>query len=156
MSKTKTLKYLLVGDSGVGKTTLLMRYCDDTFQYEYLSTIGVDFKIKPIMMDGTAINLNIWDTAGQERFRNITRSFYKGADGILLLYSLTDYDSFAHIEKWIEQIQEAGTPHTVMMLVAAKCDVKERRVSWEEGKALADKYDIPFIEVSAKNNTNVQ
>ena len=100
-SKSSTLKYLVVGDSGVGKTSLLVRYCDDTFQTEYLTTIGVDFKIKRIDYQGQSITLNIWDTAGQERFRNITKSFYKGAHGIVLTYSITDPNSYAHIEKWV-------------------------------------------------------
>lgn len=100
-SKSSTLKYLVVGDSGVGKTSLLVRYCDDTFQTEYLTTIGVDFKIKRIEYNGQPITLNIWDTAGQERFRNITKSFYKGAHGIVLTYSITDPNSYLHIEKWV-------------------------------------------------------
>jgi len=99
--KNITLKYLVVGDSGVGKTSLLVRYCEDSFQSDYLSTIGVDFKIKRIELEGCQVTLNIWDTAGQERFRNITKSFYKGAHGIVLTYSITDPNSFAHIESWI-------------------------------------------------------
>lgn len=103
--KNITLKYLVVGDSGVGKTSLLVRYCEDTFQSDYLSTIGVDFKIKRIELEGCQVTLNIWDTAGQERFRNITKSFYKGAHGIVLVYSITDPESFEHIEKWVDQIR---------------------------------------------------
>lgn len=104
-SKNNTLKYLVVGDSGVGKTSLLVRYCENTFQTDYLSTIGVDFKIKRIDCKGHPLTLNIWDTAGQERFKNITKSFYKGAHGIVLTYSITDPNSYAHIEKWVEQIK---------------------------------------------------
>ena len=95
--KIITLKYLVVGDSGVGKTSLLVRYCEDTFQADYLSTIWVDFKIKRVEINGSQVTLNIWDTAGQERFRNITKSFYKGAHGIILTYSITDATSFSHI-----------------------------------------------------------
>jgi small GTP-binding protein len=91
------LKYLVVGDSGVGKTSILVRYCEDNFQTDYLSTIGVDFKIKRIELNNHQVTLNIWDTAGQERFRNITKSFYKGAHGIVLAYSIIDNNSFAHI-----------------------------------------------------------
>lgn len=103
--KSVTLKYLVVGDSGVGKTSLLVRYCEDTFQTDYLSTIGVDFKIKRADHNGCQVTLNIWDTAGQERFRNITKSFYKGAHGIILAYSITDPNSYAHIENWVDQIR---------------------------------------------------
>jgi Ras-related protein Rab-1A len=96
-SKNITLKYLVVGDSGVGKTSLLVRYCEDSFQTDYLSTIGVDFKIKRMELNHNQVTLNIWDTAGQERFRNITKSFYKGAHGIILTFSITDPASFNHI-----------------------------------------------------------
>ena len=95
--KAQTLKYLVIGDSGVGKTSLLVRYCDECFQNEHLSTIGVDFKSKSIEIDGSSINLNIWDTAGQEKFRNITKSFYKGAHGIVVVYSIADPTSFGHV-----------------------------------------------------------
>ena len=95
--KNITLKYLVVGDSGVGKTSLLVRYCEDSFQSDYLSTIGVDFKIRRIEVNQNQITLNIWDTAGQERFRNITKSFYKGSHGIILTFSITDPLSFNHI-----------------------------------------------------------
>lgn len=88
--KTETLKFLIVGDSGVGKTSLLMRYCEDKFHTDFLSTIGVDFKIKKIETENHQITLNIWDTAGQERFRNITKAFYKGAHGVVLVYSIID------------------------------------------------------------------
>lgn len=88
--KSETLKFLIVGDSGVGKTSLLMRYCEDKFNTDFLSTIGVDFKVKKIETDTHLITLNIWDTAGQERFRNITKTFYKGAHGVILVYSIID------------------------------------------------------------------
>ncbi len=123
--KSQTLKYLVVGDSGVGKTSLLVRYCDDTFQTDYLSTIGVDFKIKRIQYEGQPITLNIWDTAGQERFRNITKSFYKGAHGIVLTYSIIDALSYQHIEKWVQQIKEAGNDEIIMILVASKADLED-------------------------------
>ena len=103
--KTITLKYIVIGDSGVGKTNLLVRYCEDAFHSDYLSTIGVDFKIKRIQHAGQSVTLNIWDTAGQERFRNITKSFYKGAHGIVLSYSITDPVSYQHISSWVDQIR---------------------------------------------------
>lgn len=141
--KVVTVKYLVVGDSGVGKTSLLVRYCEDAFQTEYLSTIGVDFKIKRMELEGSQVTLNIWDTAGQERFRNITKSFYKGAHGIVLTYSITDPISFNHIESWVDQIREAGKAEIDMILVAAKGDLEaERKVSHKQGFALAEKYGI--------------
>ena len=107
-SQAVTLKYLVVGDSGVGKTCMLIRYCEESFQSDYLSTIGVDFKIKRIQVGETQATLNIWDTAGQERFRNITKSFYKGAHGIILAYAINDPVSFNHVESWIDQIRDNG------------------------------------------------
>lgn len=103
--ETLTFKYLVIGDSGVGKTCILMRYCEDTFQSDLLSTVGVDFKIRRIQLDGKEICLNIWDTAGQERFKNITKSFYKNAHGIVVTYSIDSMNSFNHVENWIEQIR---------------------------------------------------
>jgi small GTP-binding protein len=151
-----TLKYLVVGDSGVGKTSLLVRYCEDNFQTDYLSTIGVDFKIKRMEFAGCQVTLNIWDTAGQERFRNITKSFYKGAHGIILTYSITEPSSFAHIENWVDQIREVGNPDTDMILVASKADLEmDRKVPRKQGETLAEKYGIPFIETSAKADTNI-
>ena len=154
--KNITLKYLVVGNSGVGKTSLLVRYCEDSFQADYLSTIGVDFKIKRIELNGTQITLNIWDTAGQERFRNIPKSFYKGAHGIILTYSITDPVSLNHIESWIDQIKEVGNAETDMILVGSKADMEsERKVSRKQGEQLADKYGISFVETSAKDDSNI-
>lgn len=155
-AKSVTLKYLVVGDSGVGKTSLLVRYCEDSFQTDYLSTIGVDFKIKRMELNHNQVTLNIWDTAGQERFRNITKSFYKGAHGIILAFSITDPVSFNHIESWIDQIKEVGNADTDMILVGAKSDLEsDRKVSRKQAETLADKYSIQYVEVSAKEDTNI-
>lgn len=104
-SKPVSLKYLVVGDSGVGKTSLLMKYCEDVFQTDHLSTIGVDFKVKKTKVKDIPLTLNIWDTAGQERFRNITKSFYKGAHGIVIAFAMNDATSFQHVENWIANIK---------------------------------------------------
>lgn len=137
-AKSITLKYLVVGDSGVGKTSILVRYCEDSFQTDYLSTIGVDFKIKRMELNANQVTLNIWDTAGQERFRNITKSFYKGAHGIILTFSITDPVSFNHIETWIDQIKEVGNADTDMILVGSKADLEsDRKVSRKQAEALA-------------------
>ena len=116
----------------------------------------MDFKIKRVEVDGVAATLNIWDTAGQERFRNITKSFYKGAHGIVLVYSITDPESFEHIERWIDQIKESGSFDTEMILVGSKSDLKtDRKVSYEAASELAGKYNVKLIEVSAKENRNI-
>lgn len=105
MKKEQTLKFLIVGDSGVGKTSLLMRYTEDKFHTDFLSTIGVDFKVKKIETQTHFITLNIWDTAGQERFRNITKTFYKGSQGVILVYAINDRNGFNRIENWIHQVK---------------------------------------------------
>lgn len=137
-AKSVTLKYVVVGDSGVGKTSLLVRYFQDSFQADYMNAIGVEFKIKRIEANNCQITLYIQDTAGQERFRNITKSFYKGAHGIILTYSITDPVSFNHIERWIDQIKEVSNAETDMILVATKADLyTQRKVTRKQGQSLA-------------------
>jgi Ras-related protein Rab-8A len=143
---------------GVGKTCLLLRYANDSFSPTFITTIGIDFKIKNIELDGKRIKLQIWDTAGQERFRTITTSYFRGAQGILLVYDCTDRGSFNSIRNWVGQIQQHADVHVNKILIANKCDMTDDRVvSTEEGQALADEYDPPmqFFETSAKQNINV-
>lgn len=116
-------KIILVGDSGVGKTNLLTKYCDDQFQDSYVATIGVDFKLKMVRVEKTMIKLQIWDTAGQERFRNITQTYFKGAAGIILAYEITKRQTFQNISTWIKQIQASSDEDTVKILVGTKIDL---------------------------------
>mmetsp|Transcript_49208 Transcript_49208/g.71860 ORF Transcript_49208/g.71860 Transcript_49208/m.71860 type:complete len:109 (+) Transcript_49208:102-428(+) len=97
-------KLLLIGDSGVGKSCLLLRFADDTYTESYISTIGVDFKIRTITQDSKTVKLQIWDTAGQERFRTITSSYYRGAHGIIVVYDVTDMESFNNVKQWLHEI----------------------------------------------------
>jgi len=151
------IKLLMIGDSGVGKTCLLLRYANDSFSPTFITTIGIDFKIKNIDIDGTKIKLQIWDTAGQERFRTITTSYFRGAQGILLVYDVTDRRSFESIRNWISQIQQHADVHVNKILVGNKCDMlDEKVVSTEEGEKLAKEFNMPFWECSAKNNINVE
>ena len=150
------IKLLMIGDSGVGKTCLLLRYANDSFSPTFITTIGIDFKIKNVDIDGTRIKLQIWDTAGQERFRTITTSYFRGAQGILLVYDVTDRRSFESIRNWISQIQQHADVHVNKILVGNKCDMKDEKVvSTQEGENLAKEFGIPFAEVSAKNDINV-
>lgn len=151
------IKLLMIGDSGVGKTCLLLRYANDSFSPTFITTIGIDFKIKNIDVDGKRIKLQIWDTAGQERFRTITTSYFRGAQGILLVYDVTDRRSFESIRNWISQIQQHADVHVNKILVGNKCDMlHEKVVSTEEGQKLAKEFGIDFWECSAKNDINVE
>ena len=120
-------KVITIGDSGVGKTNLLTKFCDGVFKDSYVATIGVDFKLKTINVDDAKVKLQIWDTAGQERFRNITQTYYKGAAGIILAYAVNNKQSFKNIGSWIKQI-ESNTAETVSkILIATKCDMENER-----------------------------
>lgn len=151
------IKLLMIGDSGVGKTCLLLRYANDSFSPTFITTIGIDFKIKNIEIDNKRVKLQIWDTAGQERFRTITTSYFRGAQGIVLVYDVTDRRSFESIRNWISQIQQHADVHVNKILVGNKCDMlDEKVVSTEEGKKLAEEFNMQFWETSAKNDVNVE
>lgn len=150
-------KLLLIGNSAVGKSSILLRFSDNIFNESFLPTIGVDFKIKTCQMQGKTIKLQIWDTAGQERFKTITSSYYKGANGIILTYDITDKQSFHDIDNWLEEVEKFAKPNVVKLLVGNKCDLENaRQVSQEEGKELADKMGVQFLETSAKNSINIE
>ncbi|CAL9081296.1 unnamed protein product [Musa textilis] len=183
-------KLLLIGDSGVGKSCLLLRFAvrskhvfclimiktlemcilvtclqieaplffiDDSYLESYISTIGVDFKIRTVEQDGKTIKLQIWDTAGQERFRTITSSYYRGAHGIIVVYDVTDQESFNNVKQWLNEIDRYASDSVNKLLVGNKCDLTANKVvSHETAKAFADEIGIPFMETSAKNATNVE
>ncbi len=141
---------------GVGKSCLLLRFCDDSFTPSFISTIGIDFKIRTIDLDGKRIKMQIWDTAGQERFRTITTAYYRGAMGIMLVYDVTDERSFNNIRNWIRNIEQFANDGVNKILIGNKCDDSERRVvDRERGAALAREYGLKFLETSAKNKINV-
>jgi len=151
------IKLLMIGDSGVGKTCLLLRYANDSFSPTFITTIGIDFKIKNVEIDSKRIKLQIWDTAGQERFRTIATSYFRGAQGILLVYDVTDRRSFESIRNWVSQIQQHADVHVNKILIGNKCDMlDEKVVSTEEGQKLAKEFGIDFWEASAKNDINVE
>ncbi|XP_052766627.1 ras-related protein Rab-1A [Mya arenaria] len=150
-------KLLLIGDSGVGKSCLLLRFADDTYTESYISTIGVDFKIRTIELDGKTIKLQIWDTAGQERFRTITSSYYRGAHGIIVVYDVTDQESFNNVKQWLHEIERYASENVNKLLVGNKCDLTTKKVvDYTTAKEFADSIGIPFLETSAKNATNVE
>jgi len=151
------LKLVLIGNSGVGKTCLLMKFADGTFTENYVSTIGVDFRVKMLNVDGKKVKLQIWDTAGQERFRTICSSYYRGANGIVIVYDTTDQESFNNVPVgWAPEVEKNAPADVVKLIVGTKIDLQDQRVvSSEEGKELSDKCGARFLETSAKNGQGV-
>jgi len=148
-------KLLIIGESGVGKTCLLLQFTEGSFTTNHLTTIGIDFKIKVINLEEKQIKLQIWDTAGQERFRTITKTYYRGAHGIILTYDVTDENSFKNVRNWVKQIEQNAQNNVCKVLVGNKCDREDRKVSYEEGAKLAKEFNMQFFETSAKSNYNV-
>ena len=158
MYEDTVYKVLLLGDSSVGKTCFLLRYCDRTFQEAHLSTIGLDYRLKTMTLKNNKnIKLQIWDTAGQDRFRALTKNYYKGANGIILIYDISTTQTFENVKVWINQIKEEANANVIIYLVGNKIDLPKdkRTVSEEEGQKLADEYKFLFKEASAKEGTNV-
>jgi Ras-related protein Rab-1A len=150
-------KLLLIGDSGAGKSCLLLRFADDTYTESYISTIGVDFKSRTIKLDGKTIKLQIWDTAGQERFGKIDSSFYRGAHGIIVVFDVTDQESFDNVKQWLHEIDRYAPSNVKKMLVANKCDLASKRaVPTEQAAAFAESLGVEYLETSAKSALNVE
>lgn len=149
-------KILVIGDSGVGKSCLLMRFIDDKFTESFISTIGVDFKIRTMNVHGKIVRLQIWDTAGQERFRSISATYYRNAHGIILVYDVNWMESFLHIDQWLKEVERNAGARVSRLLVGNKCDLEgKRQVDYELAKNFADDIGVSFVETSAKNDTNV-
>ena len=150
-------KILLLGDSSVGKTCILTRYADNTFQEEHMATIGLDFKIKSVNLDnGKTIKVQIWDTAGQDRFKSITKNYYKGAHGIILIYDVTKRKTFDNLKNWIDTIKEEVSDKVSVILIGNKIDnIDNRVVTTQEGQGIANEYNLPFYEASAKTGDNI-
>ncbi|XP_046577638.1 ras-related protein Rab-37-like isoform X1 [Haliotis rubra] len=151
-------KVMLIGDSGVGKTCLLVRFKDGTFlSGSFISTVGIDFRNKVVDVEGTKVKLQIWDTAGQERFRSITHAYYRDAHALLLLYDVTNKASFDNIRAWLAEINEYAQEDVVIMLLGNKADIAgERVIRREDGERLAKEYGVAFMETSAKTGMNVE
>ncbi|XP_062603440.1 ras-related protein Rab-1A-like [Saccostrea cucullata] len=157
MDSDYVFKILLIGDSGVGKSSLMLKFTDESFTETYISTIGVDFKIRTLEIDGKTVRLQIWDTAGQERFKTITTAYYRNADGILVVYDITDKESFQNVSKWLEDVENYSNKRVYKVLVGNKADLQPKRVvNYTEAKNFADQHNIPVIETSAKTSNNVE
>ena len=152
-----TFKILTIGESGVGKTCILRRFVENKFLKNHLATIGIDFKTKTLTINNQEIKLKIWDTAGQERFRNITTQYYKGADGIVLVYDVTDEASYDKIRDWMEQILSNTQQEEIgLVLMGNKCDMEPRNVTEEMGKKMAEELKIDYYETSALNGQGIK
>ena len=149
-------KVLLLGNSDVGKSSLILRYVDQVWSDTFVPTIGVDFKVKTLELQNKQIKMQIWDTAGQERFRNVISSYFRGAHGILLIYDVTNRDSFKNLESWLIEIEQNSSENVLKVLIGNKNDlVDDKEIKTEEGQAFANRNGMQFIETSAKENTNV-
>jgi Ras-related protein Rab-1A len=149
-------KLIVIGDTNTGKSCLLERFTDDTYISDFISTIGVDFKVKTINIDDKIIKTQIWDTAGQCRFRSITNSYYRGAHGIIISFDITNKISFKNIEQWIRNVKDFGSDNSIKLIIGTKSDlIEERQVSKEEIDTLVNELNINYIETSAKENNNI-
>lgn len=156
MSYAYLFKYIIIGDTGVGKSCLLLQFTDKRFKADHDLTIGVDFGARLVTIDHKQIKLQIWDTAGQDSFRSITRSYYRGASGALLVYDVSRRDTFNHLSRWLEEARQNASPNMAIMLIGNKCDLERREVSFEEGAQFARENGLIFRETSAKTAQNVE
>ncbi len=158
MDKSNTLvKVILVGNPGVGKTSLVQKYVYDKFTLSYISTIGIDFNVKYLTIRDKNYKLQIWDTAGQERFKSIVSSYYRGVQIAIIVYDVTQRASFQAVKNWIADIEKHRSPTDTLIIgiVGNKTDLPQRRVTYEEGRKLADEYNCYFAESNAKFGDNV-
>ncbi len=155
-SETFLFKYIIIGDSFVGKSKILLRYTNNTYNENFVITIGAEFGAKTINIDGQEIRIQIWDTAGMENFKSITRSYYKNSICALIVYDISNKDSFKNVLNWIEDCKVFSPKNILLVLIGNKCDLEEKRqVSIEEGKKVAEENDMIFFETSAKDNINI-
>ena len=156
-SEPPLYKILLLGDSTVGKTCFLLRYVDDSFLDLHMATIGLDYRLKTLILEEQKIvKVQLWDTAGQDKFRAITRNYYKGASGIILIFDVTNVKSYENIKKWINEIKEEISEKVAIVLIGNKIDnVQERKISKEQGDKLASEIGVKFFETSAKTGEGI-
>ena len=150
------IKIMLIGDSSVGKTSLLKKYCQNEFSESYISTIGIDFQIKFLDINNKKIKLQIWDTAGQERYRVLAKNYFNSSDGFIIVYDITNRLSFDNVNNWVEQIKQLAPSHIKNVIFGNKTDLSsERVIKTNEWKELADKFKFKFFETSAKTGHNL-
>ena len=151
------IKLMVLGDSNVGKSSILTKYCKNQFFTKYITTIGIDFQTKYLNINNKKIKVQIWDTAGQERYRVVTKNYFNTSNGFIIIYDITDRGSFNNINNWMEQIESFIGKEVKCILFGNKNDLENKRdVQIEEGKELAKKYNCPFFETSAKEGNNIE
>ena len=150
-------KILLAGNTSVGKSSIFLRFVDNIWNDAFVPTIGVDFKIKTLNINYKNVKLQIWDTAGQERFKNITASYYRGGNGVLVVYDITERESFENLNSWLIEIEKNANKNVYKLLIGNKCDLEDKRkVTYQEGKDFAESNGMKFMETSAKTASKVQ
>lgn len=156
MYKQSGYKIVVIGDSGTGKTSLVDRLTKKCFDPSTQPTIGAEFKSYIALLDEEEVKLNIWDTAGQERYRSVSKSYFRGTVGALLVFSISEQETFASVEKWLDDIQANCLPNSAILLIGNKSDLEnERQVTYDEAFQLAKRHGISYIETSALSDTNV-
>ena len=150
------VKLLIIGDPGVGKTSLLLRYIENSYTDNYMSTIGFDYKVKIVNINNTRVRVQIWDTAGQERFRIISSSYYRGAQGVIIAYDVTDKASFENMNYWFQDFEKYSLSYAKRILIGCKNDLEnEREVDKEEGIEFAQRQGLKLFETSSKTANNI-
>ena len=150
-------KILLIGDAGVGKSSILLRFTDDAFEEHLASTIGVDFKVKTVQLGGKTVKLTIWDTAGQERFRTLTSSYYRGCHGIILVFDVNERSSFDNLKQWLDELElYSTTAHSSKLLVGNKIDLEDRQVTEQEATDFARQQAMMYLECSARTRVGIR
>lgn len=149
-------KFIIIGNSHVGKSSLMLRFVENKYTTTYISTVGVEFRVKTMTINGIRIKMQIWDTAGQEKFKSLTKSYYRGAHGVIIMYDITNYKSFEDMIGWIKDLNSNIDGHIPMIIVGNKVDLDEyRKVGYREGEEEASKLKADFIEISVKDNKDV-
>ena len=154
-TKKPRVKLLILGDSGVGKSSILVRYTEQKFNHSHIATIGLDFKTKTLEIDGKKLEMQIWDTAGTEKFRVITRTYYQGSSGIIIAFDCSDQRSYDNVSKWLEQIRNNVQDEIPKILIACKIDRPDRKISRADGESLANTLKLQYFETSAKNDVGI-
>lgn len=155
MDSVATIKIITLGDSSVGKTSVLLRFTENTFSPTMMSTVGIDSKTRTVTFADRSYRVQVWDTAGQEKFRTISYTFYSRADGILLVYDVTDPNSLQHVTSWMAQIRERAKKDVAITLIGNKTDLADSQ-DFSSGERLASTYNIKFFPTSAKTGANIE